>query len=349
MNSNVNYSAARHPDRRRKHSSPSLSRDTYNRSPCVTCRTSFYRVAILQLAFIVSAGSQTTPSSGSSTRFGQPVLIVASTRTGSTMLMDLLSMNLDRVFTLSEPFHDYYDSALPGLDYNHLFDCSFASNLSVLSAVAWHGQGGNTLAKNIRNAKSSSKHRGIQKSLKVEWKSEQLQSKAEYIQTLCLQRKTRLIKTVRFVRHNAKLPQPLLDAGLKIIHLIRHPTNVAQSRQLFTNWHDKHVNLTQRAVSTCTHMGQVSISIREQIQDHHLLTVSHEELLKDPLGVLEQLYQFIGLPLTSEDQHNIDLELNIKHGPVNQSAHDSSTEKIPSELFQTQECRHLLDLGHYEV
>ena len=74
-----------------------------------------------------------------------------------------------------------------------------------------------------------------------------------------------------------------------------------------------------------------------------------QELLKDPLGVLEQLYQFIGLPLTSEEQHKIDLELNIKHGPVNKSAHDSSTEKIPSELFQTQECRHLLNLGHYEV
>lgn len=80
-----------------------------------------------------------------------------------------------------------------------------------------------------------------------------------------------------------------------------------------------------------------------------------QELLKDPLGSLERLYDFIGLSLTTEDKSQAELELNVKHGPYNKSAQaighnrPTATLRIPSELFNTTECQHLLRLGHYEV
>lgn len=74
---------------------------------------------------------------------GEPVsnvLIVAEGRSGSTLLLGLLGLEKGTVFSVSEPWHDFppdKQKALPGLGLVELFNCSFASDMGVLSAVGW--------------------------------------------------------------------------------------------------------------------------------------------------------------------------------------------------------------------
>lgn len=73
----------------------------------------------------------------------------------------MICQNRTDIFGIFEPFHDYQDVTtaagdlnLPsGLNWQALFDCSFADDHTVIGAVGWRGQGRHRLADQIKHLK----------------------------------------------------------------------------------------------------------------------------------------------------------------------------------------------------
>lgn len=106
----------------------------------------------------------------------------------------------------------------------------------------------------------------------LEWLN--LTKSAQTLEAFCRTSTVRMVKTVRmlgYVSHD--LPTSLLDkgvhfvgdydqsslvlVGLKIIHLIRHPTDVARSYQNFqkqNRWNMTHQDATEMATQFCSRM-----------------------------------------------------------------------------------------------
>lgn len=204
-------------------------------------------------------------------------VIVAEGRSGSTFLFSALRSH-PHVFGIFEPFYHVKngavtaDNAKPvGQLIDDVYACNFHSNVDSLywSEACKHFR----LTKVQRGRCQRGQHEGV----------EALLHEAQ-----CRQAPVRLIKTVRF-HHHAQRHLLSLE-GIFIIHLLRSPLDVADS-WIQQGWFGGDpAKVTQLLCEALRDSRSALVQSRRPV-----LTVKYDSLLNDPVTVIAQLLDFLGL------------------------------------------------------
>lgn len=129
----------------------------------------------------------------------------------------------------------------------------------------------------------------------------------------CLTAKTRTIKTIRFTM---SMTEKLLAwlPGLKIVHLIRDPRGILNSR------FEKNVEVMNLQVAAEELCDQISSDVTlyndiESCYKDSMMRVVYEEMCQSPLIIVSKIYRFLGSRFTDHVKDYIDQTLKgpIKH------------------------------------
>merc|ERR1719345_681537 len=123
-------------------------------------------------------------------------------------------------FGVSEPWHDFppeRGEELPGLDLPGIFNCSFASDPEVLTAVGWYGQGRHVVANDIETSFRTERE---DYRFRMKQPATGLLGRTEVIQRACFASTVRIVKTIRLHGTYREIPRALIDRGIRVIHLL---------------------------------------------------------------------------------------------------------------------------------
>ncbi|XP_070580558.1 carbohydrate sulfotransferase 1-like [Ptychodera flava] len=243
------------------------------------------------------------------------IIVFASKRTGSSFTGEILNQNPE-VMYLFEPLHQFTFSVLRGHMEADIFESQSIEMLDSLFKCDFQGSPFvTTLANNIFCSKS----RALTTTLCGAHKARN--DKAKVISTLtniCNSYSIRAFKTIRLydlelLRSYAVDPM----INLKIIHLVRDPRGVMNSRrklhEINHDYHRKNVpwDETEDLCRDLVKNLHIASSSPAWLKDAYML-VRYEDLARQPNKMADNIYQFLGIRMPKEVQDWI--QRNTKSG-----------------------------------
>lgn len=254
----------------------------------------------------------------------QNILIISDSASGSAFLGELLNQHL-QVFYLYEPLQslDYYRDNRPESVYdtmvthllNGIFHCNFmelsyyTDFLSFQYSSLRHRLSSRALSSPpLCPENYNTPHYSIRKCTPL---------RPQSASAICRLHKHTVVKTIR-VKSIHKLSYLMdnegpADYSLKVVHLVRDPRAVLNTRVL----HDSHENWTVKSVrdhaqSLCRDMLRnikYAVSAPAWLRGRYTL-LRYEDLATNPHQIAEQLYQFVGISIAQNVRVWIDRTLH---------------------------------------
>lgn len=242
-----------------------------------------------------SAGVRPSPSSAEATPANRAleVVLVAEGRSGSSATLDMLSA-VPGAFLLYEPFFAFQPDSLHGAPklelpggYDMLFNCSFALYKSLVDRIYW----GEACR---RSASSKWMSTGLKERCAA-GNLTQMDRRAIYRQ--CTASRVRILKTIRF-RGYIEETLPVARPTLRVLHLLRRPADVAESR-FRRGW--MNYQRTKIAEEVCDSYRQ-KMTAFSRLSPAQFQRLRGEEIKKEPMDVARRIFAFLDTPFSRADQ-----------------------------------------------
>ncbi|KAJ8248909.1 hypothetical protein GJAV_G00229090 [Gymnothorax javanicus] len=288
------------------------------------------------------------------------ILILASTRTGSSFMGQLLNQHSDVIY-LFEPLYHVQSSLLPRLNRSNydtalklmagasrdllrsLYDCDFYFLERYITPPPVKHITNNLFRRGASRALCSPPVCRASGPRKANWEVKNCENKCPLDMTLaatsCRQLPSMAIKIVRIPELGdlrTLVEDPRLN--LKIIHLVRDPRAILSSR-METFW-----SLDRRnTMEDMARKNQIKLDptgIRELCEDYHnsismalsrphwlkgkYMLVRYEDLARNPLQKTKEIYEFLGMSLDKNVINWIQYNTREGNGPASQNFYSTT-------------------------
>ena len=229
--------------------------------------------ASLDFSWLLGSKGEVRPEA----RAGRKVLVLAYPRTGSTLLGELLAAGPETSYFMEPLF-----AVMPvgQLDWEFALEDKIETGQVPLEAVT-------ALLRGVFSCEETVTGRLEQ------WSQAPHTSVTAVPATVCRESRTLLAKTVRL--HGARLADLASKVeDLQVVHIVRDPRGVTASVLA------QQEEWGQRTGQTYCQQVSADMAVGEQLGPERYIRVRYEDLVEDPVAVLQRIGTFTGVPLTQE-------------------------------------------------